>query len=353
MSSGYEDPASVEDPARSVSAPAYFDVVLAARDLDLVAPQWLKVETCCDRLQAQGLARIGRPDLLALWRCLDRHASVRHFGLLIGQRIAPDTKGLLASWVSQCATLGEALNVFARHILLMSHFETLVCRQHGEVVEIEHIVRGLDGCPIAFSERSLSALIAWASHLTQRRILPRKACFVWSKPAYWREYLAVFGNRLTFESERNVIILDASLLDLPICSANTYLKQMLREQAIQTLRTLDSPTNLVERVCAGIQRHLTNQTLSVASISQELGVTRQTLYRRLKTDGVTFSQLHDRIRQEQARQLLSLRAISTDELSERLGFRDVSACSKAFRRWFGMTPSAFRRQLELTVTCNV
>lgn len=347
MSSGNSAVTASDCVAATISGPGYRDVVQAVRELNLLSPERLAALNQSKLLREQIPARVGREELLSLWRELDAHASPPHYGLLIGQRISPESKGLLASWVSQCSTLGEALTVFARHIRLMSHFETLTSRRQGDEVVIEHVVLGLDDAPVAFSERSLSALVAWARHLTQRRVLPRRVDVVWSRPGHWRTYREWFGDRLAFEADCNRLVLDAHWLDAPIGSANHYLKHLVREQALAALRALDPSVRLVERLTVAMQYQIADPQLSIARMSEDLGVSRQTLYRRLKEDGLTFSELRDRVRQDQTRQWLTGQAPSNEELSERLGFRDVSAFSKAFRRWFGMSPAAYRQQRAL------
>jgi AraC-like DNA-binding protein len=76
-------------------------------------------------------------------------------------------------------------------------------------------------------------------------------------------------------------------------------------------------------------------------VARELGLSRQTLYRRLKAEGVTFAQLLDRLRRRLALRLLR-EGLPVKEVAYRLGFSDPAAFSRAFKRWTGSSPSGSR-----------
>ncbi len=73
-----------------------------------------------------------------------------------------------------------------------------------------------------------------------------------------------------------------------------------------------------------------------------LGVSRQTLYRRLKAQGVTFEQLLDELRHRRALDYLRKEGLGVKQTAYRLGFSDPAAFSRAFKRWTGRSPSQAR-----------
>lgn len=78
-------------------------------------------------------------------------------------------------------------------------------------------------------------------------------------------------------------------------------------------------------------------------VARELGCSRQTLYRRLKCEGVTFAQLVDGLRRRRALELMDDRALSVKEIAYRVGFSDPASFSRAVKRWTGASPRALRR----------
>jgi AraC-like DNA-binding protein len=72
-------------------------------------------------------------------------------------------------------------------------------------------------------------------------------------------------------------------------------------------------------------------------------MSRQTLYRRLKSEGVTFELVLDDLRRRMALDYLGARRVSVNETAYLVGFSDPAAFSRAFKRWTGHSPRQARR----------
>jgi AraC-like DNA-binding protein len=95
-----------------------------------------------------------------------------------------------------------------------------------------------------------------------------------------------------------------------------------------------------------VERHLepllASGPLRMEQVARELGYGRQTLYRRLKAEGVTFEQLLDRVRHRAALRMIRQERLPVKDAAFRLGFSDPAAFSRAFKRWTGASPSSSR-----------
>ena len=80
----------------------------------------------------------------------------------------------------------------------------------------------------------------------------------------------------------------------------------------------------------------------IDAVARTMGLSRQTLYRRLKAEGVTFEGLLDRVRHRLALKLIRDEGLAVKEAAWRLGFSDPSAFSRAFKRWTGKSPRDLR-----------
>jgi len=95
-----------------------------------------------------------------------------------------------------------------------------------------------------------------------------------------------------------------------------------------------------------VERHLEPMleagSVRIDQVARALGCSRQTLYRRLKAEGITFAQLLDGLRRRLALRLVREQGLSVKESAWRLGFSDPAAFSRAFKRWTGKSPSEAR-----------
>lgn len=93
---------------------------------------------------------------------------------------------------------------------------------------------------------------------------------------------------------------------------------------------------------AAVEPLLISGNANIDRVARGLGLSRQTLYRRLKAEDVTFEQLLDELRHRTALKLLRDEQMPVKQASWRLGFSDPAAFSRAFKRWTGTSPSLAR-----------
>jgi len=113
-----------------------------------------------------------------------------------------------------------------------------------------------------------------------------------------------------------------------------------RERAKKKAR----PLLFRRRVEAELAPLLATGPVRVGPVAKALGCSRQTLYRRLKAEGLTFALVLDGLRHREALKLVRDTSLPVKEIAWRLGFSDPAAFSRAFKRWTGKSPQLFRVQ---------
>lgn len=86
---------------------------------------------------------------------------------------------------------------------------------------------------------------------------------------------------------------------------------------------------------------LASGEVRIERLARDLGFGRQTLYRRLKAEGITYAQVLDGLRHRLALRFIG-EGSTVKETAYRLGFSDPAAFSRAFKRWTGRSPSDIR-----------
>jgi AraC-like DNA-binding protein len=161
------------------------------------------------------------------------------------------------------------------------------------------------------------------------------------KPDY-HERFAHLAHDLRFGQPFNRVVIDASILDSPIVSADPMALQMARTLCERSLDDLGYDTGLIDNV----RRLLANDQNGFRSLEQvaaRIHLSPRTLKRRLASQGVCFSELVDRERREKAMVLLRSSRLSIDDVAEQLDYSTASTFVRAFHRWTGTTPAAYRR----------
>lgn len=330
----------------TVSAAAVRDVYQACLTLGVLSDDVMSNLKLDSRVFDDPEARVPESSLIALWRLLDEQEDEPEVGLSIGQTIAPDSKGLLASWVSQANTLGEAIEIFIKNIELMNPSETWTLYERGLQVELVLENRKSNIYPSSATERSMSAMVAWASELSGHAFPLIQARFAFAKPAYSDLFASIFGKDVCFEAQSNSLLFDKTLLDFPVGSRNQLLKAIVEEKAKTVLAELSDGMSLSDKVESLVRNAIAqSQVLTIEDACETLAKSRQTLYRQLKQEGTDFRTIYDETRKKRAFDLLREGKASMSAISLQLGFKDTSSFYKAFQRWTGMSPKGFLKQL--------
>jgi AraC-like DNA-binding protein len=171
---------------------------------------------------------------------------------------------------------------------------------------------------------------------------PLAAHFTHPAPPYLVEYERIFAAPLVFGAERNALLLDPAFPFLRLPTTNRFVFGALSERAGALLHDLEASQTTrarVERLLAPI---LHTGDADMDRVAVAMGLSRRTLQRRLRAEGVTFETVFDDLRRQLALHYLEGGKVSANETAYLVGFSEPAAFSRAFRRWTGTTPGAFR-----------
>lgn len=191
-------------------------------------------------------------------------------------------------------------------------------------------------------------------HLTATRWFGRQppeleVWFTYPEPADLTEHRAIFGAaELRFQAPWNGFVHDAALLDDRLPGADPKVHAILREHADRLLSELAVGGGLVEQVRAQLLESLKDGPLTASAVAARMGITRRTLTRRLAEHGTSFSELLDGLRREAATYYVKASGQSLVDIAFLVGFSESSVFVRAFKRWHGVTPMAYRRAQQRT-----
>lgn len=159
-------------------------------------------------------------------------------------------------------------------------------------------------------------------------------------PAHRAAYEAIIQAPVTFGQARTALLLDPKWYDTKLAPAPKYALRVYTAQADALLRELEASRSVAGRVDATLMEILHTGDVSMDRIARALAMSRPTLYRALKAEGMTFERVLDGVRHRVAMTHLTQRKATVNEVSSLVGFSDPSAFSRAFKRWTGVSPRA-------------
>jgi len=163
-----------------------------------------------------------------------------------------------------------------------------------------------------------------------------------SAPAYADDYERVLRAPVRFGSDRNAMLMEESIVSHRVGKLPRYAFGVLTEHAETLLREMETSGTTRGRVEGVILPVLHKGEVSMDAVAEALNLGRQTLYRALKDEGVTFEQVLDALRHRLALEYLRAKKTTVNETGYLVGFSDPASFSRAFKRWTGKNPSEMR-----------
>lgn len=280
---------------------------------------------------------------LALLLLSARQSNDPLFGLKLGLRQGVSIFGPILYLLNNADTVGDALAELQQYFHLHMGAAHVELSRYGDCLQLAYRVvdptqPGLNqGAELAMGvgRKLLQTLMGENWH-------PHPMLLEHAPQAPLKTYRQLLGIAPQFDSDTTAILLEPEELDLPLSQADPVLHQLMREHldAMQRLTDLEIP-GYVENLLRDL---LPRGRVTVDQIAQCMAMSRRTLQRRLKDSGTSFQAVLDQTRQKLAQRYLRDSHLQVTQLSELLGYSDLSAFTRAFTRWFGMPPSRWQIQ---------
>lgn len=271
---------------------------------------------------------------------------IPELALRFGETVKMEDVTIVALLGAVSETVGECFAQISRYARLM------IDAGENDTLAPAEIVREADGVwmvttnNIFCSNRYLEQISLAQSFSGWRRIMQQPVIaetvvqVLQPEPPYRAEFERVIGAPITFGAKRQAVRVGEDFLGMRFPAPNKYVFGILGEKAnalLQDLELSSTTRGHVERLLA---RVLHTGDVAADRIAEQMGVSRKTLYRRLKAENVTFEAVLDDLRRRLAISYLADKKVSVAETAYLVGFSEPAAFSRAFKRWTGKTPSS-------------
>lgn len=269
-------------------------------------------------------------------------------GLHMGAAQAIHVVGILGYSMRACPNLRAQLDQLSRYYVLHQDGAAIDFRRDGDVMTVHYSV--YDGHIMLHRHDAEATLALAVSQCRSQFGLPHWApdSVHFEHPApkqsSERELLRFFGCPVYFSEPFNGLRFPARFLDTPLRTADQGLFDILTRYAEESLTRHRDGATLTGRTRRLIASGLSNGHADIGVVSGRMAMTPRTLQRRLAGEGRQFSELVDEVRRYLATQYLRDTRTTLTDAAFLLGYSDLTAFHRAFRRWFGQTPLDYQRQ---------
>lgn len=150
----------------------------------------------------------------------------------------------------------------------------------------------------------------------------------------------------SFNKSYDCLIFDRKLLDFPLETADLMILRLIQEQCKRDIEKLSLKQGKINSIYSQVKQLACNEenigSLTLKQVAQKLHISERTLQRQLTNEQTSFQNIIGEIRRQQAENLLRGNQLSIKEISERLGYADISHFSRAFKKWTSVTPKFYR-----------
>lgn len=275
---------------------------------------------------------------------LDRAAvlpGLAEIGLLLARAQGPQVVGLAGELMTSCDTLGSALGTFVSFQMSNSTAAAAYLHPVGEDYALGFGVYAPE-LPSGHIYDIAAALgFNFVRHLTGDAVHPVELLLSRAVPARPEVYRKFFQCPVRFNESQTCLILSGRSMSFPLPTANPARRETLLLTLQQQLAK--GPAGVAGRVKHALRPMLLAGRAAHTDVAAHLNMHPRTLGRRLEEEHVTFEQLKDEVRTAVARELLARTEIPVSDAAAALGYATPSAFVRAFRRWTGSTPTAWRK----------
>lgn len=261
----------------------------------------------------------------------------------LSRPLKPGSFALVARAAASAADLETAVRRLAKTFALLQDDVTIELRRRNGLAGLIFHYRGSDQAPVFLHELLLRIFWQLAAWLVGGELPPVSFDFAFDVPVHAARYSAIFPAPPQFQKPHTAVWFDEAWLASSVRRDETALRAFLADTQLRMVVPQRESNVVSTRVCQYLSRTQPEwPDLAVTASAMNMSVA--TLQRRLAFEGTSFQALKDELRRDIAIMHLNTSSMTLTQMALELGFTDSAAFQRAFKRWVGSAPGAYRRK---------
>jgi len=269
--------------------------------------------------------------------------------ILLGgrSRTRPGTFALMAHACMPAGNLSRAiLRCFQFYNLLLDDIRFKLSKRNDEAI----ISVRFDDPRLDWDHQTTDSMLVllhrFFSWLIGQRLELTQVTLTGEPPVYREEYQRLFRTRILFNQPQDALHFKKKYLENPITQSETTLRDFLREAPYNLVVIPDNDDSLTAKIRSIIGNDFRHDFPDFEAVARSLNSTPQTLRRHLKQEGTSYQEIKDTMRRDAAIYYLNRSQLTINEIAELMGFSEPSTFHRAFKKWTGLTPGAYRQNSD-------
>jgi AraC-like DNA-binding protein len=264
-------------------------------------------------------------------------------GLHIIERFDDGAFDLISHLVVHAPTLREALGLCLQFQSLVMDETLMTLTETDTKATLQcHLPRTFERADRMLAEFAIAGLTRMVRFFGGSGVAPQAVCFEHSRPGHHRDYVRLFGDGVRFGQPTTSLVFDRAVLDRAQLYQHPELYGVLRSQAQRALDRVATELGPVDRLKRYLLARPPARIPDLSTAARDLGVSTRSLRRWLADDGTSYRSVVREILEASAGLLLRDPKLTIQQAAHALGFVNVGAFHRAFKRWTGLTPMQYR-----------
>ena len=260
------------------------------------------------------------------------------------ERYSDSTFTPIAHLMAHAASLRDAFELLTKYYPLLTDERRFDLLEEGAHVVVRFAGRpGETPVMRRFTAEMFTAGLLRVIRSFATAARPERVCFNYPEPGYRAEYTRVFDGAEHFDQPFTGIVFDRAWMSAASLHKDEDVEGALRSIAEQRVLRLTQQAPFKLRVRELLLKQPAHGA-DMDAVAQRLGLSVRSLRRKLAAEGESYEAIANEARATIAKQLLRDRGLSIQDAAFEMGFADANSFHRAFKRWTGTTPGAYRQR---------
>lgn len=261
------------------------------------------------------------------------------------QGLKPGTFAMMCQTIIHCEQLEQAIKTCFRFYRLVSDDFSVQLQKHQDLAAIElTLLRPLAGPQSFFTEATFAMLVRLFSWLIDKPIVPVRMDFAFDSAESGHSFEGRIPGQVCYRQNCSRLYFSAHLLQEDIKHDRMELKELLEKETHRFLTDFRKEDSYSARIRHAFMHDSEVINKSLDAFARDFGISPSSLRRKLREEGQNFHDLRETIRKQRSLYFLNQTHKSIDAIAAATGYSESSTFHRAFKKWTGLTPQAYRQK---------